>query len=211
MLRLEIYQETAHFRIPTIGMPYLSYPLPPPSTIYGFLRAITDYESINYQNTKLSIQGYFKSVSFEKEQLLLQTKKELKTNIIPIQKLHQCRWIIHINSPFEEKIKSGIENGSKILRLGRKEDMIIDIDIKQVEEKSFYKWENSLKEDTKIYKTWKSDEDINGSLFKMALDTEVDENKKIIGYKPINLIYLNAKNLKKSAKIFDGEYLVEML
>jgi len=56
MLRLEIYQETAHFRIPTIGMPYLSYPLPPPSTIYGFLRAITDYESINYQNTKLSIQ-----------------------------------------------------------------------------------------------------------------------------------------------------------
>ena len=211
MLRLEIYQETAHFRIPTIGTPYLSYPLPPPSTIYGFLRNITNYESINYQNTKLSIQGYFRSVSLEKERLILETKKEIKTNIIPIQKLHQCKWIIHIKSPFEEKIKASIENTSRILRLGRKEDMIIDIDVKQVEEKPFDRWENNLKEDTKIYKTWNINENINGSLFKMTLDTEVDENKNIVGYKPINLIYLNTRNLKKSAKIFDGEYLVEFI
>ena len=76
MIRLEIYQETAHFRIPTVGNPYISYPLPPPSTIYGFLRAITDYESINPENTKLSIQGSYKSVSIEKEQLILETKRK---------------------------------------------------------------------------------------------------------------------------------------
>ncbi|MFN3788026.1 MAG: CRISPR-associated protein Cas5, partial [Sulfurihydrogenibium azorense] len=76
MLRLKIYQESAHFRMPTIGTPYLSYPLPPPSTVYGFLRFITDYRSINFENTKLSIQGSYKGVSFEKERLILDTKKE---------------------------------------------------------------------------------------------------------------------------------------
>ena len=216
MLRLEIYQETAHFRIATIGMPYLSYPLPPPSTIFGFLRAITDYESINYQNTTISIQGVYKSSSLEKEQLILQTKKEIKTNIIPIQKLHQCKWIIHIKSPFEEKIKNAIQNSSKILRLGRKEDLVIDINLYDVEEQKFDSFYNLPKTEIegiklKTYKNWNKDEDAKGSLFKMALDTVINEQKEIIGYKPINLIYLNIDNIKDQIKTYDGEYLINWI
>lgn len=216
MLRLEIYQETAHFRIATIGIPYLSYPLPPPSTVFGFLRAITDYESINYQNTKLSIQGVYKSTSLEKEQLILQTKKEIKTNIIPIQKLHQCKWIIHINSQFEEKIKNAIQNSSKILRLGRKEDLVIDINLYDVEEQEFDKLKIFPKTEIegiklKTYKNWNKDEDTKGSLFKMALDTVVNQQKEIIGYKPINLIYLNIDNIKDHIKSYDGEYLINWI
>jgi len=216
MLRLEIYQETAHFRIATIGMPYLSYPLPPPSTVFGFLRAITDYESINYQNTTISIQGVYKSSSLEKEQLILQTKKEIKTNIIPIQKLHQCKWIIHIKSPFEEKIKNAIQNSSKILRLGRKEDLVIDINLYDVEEQKFDSFYNLPKTEIegiklKTYKNWNKDEDAKGSLFKMALDTVINEQKEIIGYKPINLIYLNIDNIKDQIKTYDGEYLINWI
>jgi len=216
MLRLEIYQETAHFRIATIGMPYLSYPLPPPSTIFGFLRAITDYESINYQNTTISTQGVYKSTSLEKEQLILQTKKEIKTNIIPIQKLHQCKWIIHIKSPFEEKIKNAIQNSSKILRLGRKEDLVIDINLYDVEEQKFDSFYNLPKTEIegiklKTYKNWNKDEDAKGSLFKMALDTVINEQKEIIGYKPINLIYLNIDNIKDQIKTYDGEYLINWI
>lgn len=209
MLRLKIYQETAHFRIPTIGMPYLSYPLPPPSTVYGFLRYIIDYESINFENTKLSIQGKFEGVSFEREQLILETKKELKTNIIPIQKLHQCYWVIHIKSPFEEKIKKAIETSSKIFRLGRKEDLIIDIEIRSFEEKEFDKEKDEYEKNLKIYKRWKQDEKTDGSLFKMALDTVVNDKKEITGYQPINLIYTSVRKIAKDCKIFDGEYLVE--
>lgn len=213
MIRLEIYQETAHFRIPTIGNPYLTYPLPPPSTVYGFLRFITDYESINPENTKLSIQGNFEGISIEKEQLLLETKKEIKTNIIPIQKLHQCRWIIHIKSPlFEGKIIEALGNSSKILRLGRKEDMIIDIFIKTgLEELNFNRWEDEYDKKLKIYKKWQQNEDSEGSLFKMALDTKVDDNKEIVGYIPVNLIYISTRKLSKSAKVFDGEYLIEWI
>ncbi len=216
MLRLEIYQETAHFRIATIGMPYLSYPLPPPSTVFGFLRAITDYESINYQNTTISIQGVYKSTSLEKEQLILQTKKEIKTNIIPIQKLHQCKWIIHIKSPFEEKIKNAVQNSSKILRLGRREDLIININLYDVEEQKFDSFKTFPKTEIegiklKTYKSWNKDEDTKGSLFKMALDTVVNEQKEIISYKPINLIYLNIDNIKDHIKSYDGEYLINWI
>ena len=216
MLRLEIYQETAHFRIATIGMPYLSYPLPPPSTVFGFLRAITDYESINYQNTKLSIQGVYKSSSLEKEQLILQTKKEIKTNIISIQKLHQCKWIIHVKSPFEEKIKNAIQNSSKILRLGRKEDLIIDINLYDVEEQEFDNLKIFPKTEIegiklKTYKNWNKDEYTRGSLFKMALDTIVNEEEEIIGYKPINLVYIDINSMKNNIKIGDGEYLIQWI
>jgi len=222
MIRLEIYQESAHFRIPTVGNPLLSYPLPPPSTVYGFLRAITNYESINFENTKLSIQGTYNGISFEKEKLVLHTRTDSKTNIIPIQKLHQCRWVIHIKSSneFENNIINALKNTSRILSLGRREDLIIDFNVFIVEEKMLDESEEITQETTKIYKTWNNDEDIRtGSIFRMALDTVVDENKKIIDYKQISLIYLDVKNLipsqffakKKHSKIYDGEYLIEWI
>jgi len=222
MIRLEIHQESAHFRIPTIGNPLLSYPLPPPSTVYGFLRAITNYESINFKNTKLSIQGTYKCISFEKERLVLRTKTETKTNIIPIQKLHQCSWVVHVKSSkeFENKIINALKNPSRILSLGRREDLIIDFNVFTVEEKILDKSEKITQRNTRIYKAWNENENVrNGSIFRMALDTIVDENKKIIAYKPISLIYMNAKNLipsqfydkKQHSKTYDGEYLIEWI
>jgi CRISPR-associated protein Cas5t len=222
MLRLEIHQESAHFRIPTVGNPFLSYPLPPPSTVYGFLRAITNYESINFENTRLSIQGTYKGVSFEKERLVLRTKTETKTNIIPIQKLHQCSWVVHIKSSkeFENKIINALKNTSRILSLGRREDLIIDFNVFTVEEKPLDKSKKITHKTTKIYKTWNENEDIKeGSIFRMALDTIVDENKKIIAYKQISLIYMGVKNLipsqfydkKQHSKTYDGEYLIEWI
>jgi len=212
LLRLEIYQETAHFRIATIGNPYLSYLLPPPSTIYGFLRKMTNYESINYTNTKLSIQGRYEAVSLEKERLVLETKKEIKTNIIPIQKLHNAKWIIHINSSqdFENKIKNAFGSFSGVLRLGRTEDLIIDYAIIEIKEKTI---ENNIniKEDYFIYRKWEKGKDFKGQLFSMFLDSEVDENKKIIGYKPIQLIYSSVGNVKNEIKTCDGGYLVSWI
>jgi len=58
---------------------------------------------------------------------------------------------------------------------------------------------------------WNKEENIKGSLFKMSLDSEIDENKNIVGYKSIHLLYLNAQNLKRDIKIFDGEYLINWL
>ena len=212
MLRLEIYQETAHFRIPTIGNPYLSYPLPPPSTVYGFLRAITGYEKINPVNTKISIQGKFNAPSFEKERLLLEKKKDIKPNIVSIQKLHQCFWIIHVDSPHEEKIVCGVQNSSRILRLGRKEDLIIDISLNTDLETVEFKRETcSYRDIFKIYVPWEQDKEINGSLFRIALDSKLNEKNEISGYEFVNLIYTSTRKFSKVAKVYDGEYLISWI
>ncbi|MGC8771402.1 MAG: CRISPR-associated protein Cas5 [Brevinematia bacterium] len=214
MLRLTIYQETAHFRIPTIGNPYMSYLLPPPSTIYGFLRRITNYESINYQNTDLSIQGKYDGVSIEKERLILETKKEMKTNIIPIQKLYNAKWIIHINSTdnVEDDILTSLEKPNCVLRLGRTEDLIIDYEIEKIEIK-----EMGLENldfvylNYSIYRKWDKGKDFKGQLFSMFLDSEVDESLRITGYKPIQLIYSSIWSARDDIKIWDGKYLISWL
>ena len=165
MLRLIVYQETAHFRIATIGNPYLTYLLPPPSTIYGFLRKVTNYKSINYQNTRLSIQGIYGSTSLEKERLTLENEKGLKTNIIPIQKLHSSTWIIHIDSVYDKEIKEGLDNYAGILRLGRVEDLIIDFSLEEVMvSDNDYK---HIDQNYFIYKKWEQGKDFKGQLFSM--------------------------------------------
>lgn len=209
MLRLIIYQETAHFRIATIGNPYLTYLLPPPSTIYGFLRKITNYKSINYQNTKLSIQGIYESISLEKERLTLETKREIKTNIIPIQKLHNSTWIIHIDSVYDREIKEGINDYVGILRLGRVEDLIIDFSLEEIMiSDNDYR---NIDVDYFIYKKWEQGKDFKGQLFSMFIDSEVDEKLNIIGYKPVQLIYSSVYSSLDEIKCSDGKYLVSWI
>ena len=191
----------------------MSYLLPPPSTVYGFLRKIANYESINYKNTQLSIQGFHKGVSFEKERLILETKKEIKTNTISIQKLHEVKWIIHIKSSedLENKIVDSFKEYKGILRFGRTEDLIIDFCLERVEEKSLAEEENALK--NKIYLPWSknSNEKFKGQLFSMFLDSEVDENLKIVGYKPIQLIYCSVYSAKDKLKKTDGEFYISWI
>lgn len=238
MLRLCIYQETAHFRIPTIGMPVLSYPLPPPSTVFGFLRAITNYKSINYHNTRLSIQGIAEGYSFEKEYLDLTTLTESKKNIITLQKFYGCSWVIHIESEFEDDILDAVDNSSRIFRLGRSEDLIISIDITQIPEIYSYdsrnsgndtaagSFENKIDPDNLfIYKRYRFDnvskQNIpKGIMFRMALDTRVDDQKKIIGYEPIQVLYVPTKilplsddqgELQKEKFYTDGKFIISWL
>jgi len=214
LLRLTVYQEVAHFRIPTIGNPYMTYLLPPPSTIYGFLRRITNYKSINYQNTQLSIQGKYEGFSIEKERLILETKKEMKTNIIPIQKLYNSKWIIHIKSSdkIEDDILTAFEKPNCVLRLGRTEDLIIDYKIEKIEIKEVG-LENLDFEylNYSIYRKWDKGKYFKGQLFSMFLDSEVDESLRIIGYKPIQLIYSSIWNARDDIKIWDGLYLISWL
>lgn len=211
MLRLKIFQESAHFRIPTIGIPYLSYPLVPPSTIYGFLREITGKVSINYLNTRLSIQGMFEGVSFGKERLILTTKSETKTNIINIQKLHELSTVIHIDTTleFEEKLLNSVNNYSGAFRLGRLEDLIIDLSLEKVERKEIY---SSFPSDSKkmlFYEKWVENTDSKGSLFNMCFDTVVDDDLKIIGRNYINLLYKSS--LKIDSKYNDDNYIISFI
>jgi CRISPR-associated protein Cas5t len=70
ILRLKIYQPQAHYRIPFTYQRRHTYPLPPYSTIIGFLCNLLGYDSIpkgynDLQNLKISIAGRFGSKTTE--------------------------------------------------------------------------------------------------------------------------------------------------
>lgn len=132
-LRLSIKQKTACYRIPTTsGGVWLSYPLPPYSTIYGFLRAICNQkeetdQSINYRNTYLSISGKYETTYFD-----LQTMhKTVNTEPYRIQTLYNVDLIIYIvtDELRLNLIRDALKNPPFSLSLGRKEDLITQIKV----------------------------------------------------------------------------------
>lgn len=192
MLKIEIYQESAHYRMPTIGNPYLTYPLVTPSTFYGFLREITKKESINHENTKLAIAGKYDGISVEKERLYLERRKKTIQNIISIQCLHAVTSLIFVftSSEFENKIIDGFNKFSGAMRLGRREDLIIDYSISKISKDAE---KLTLPSEYCLYANFRNDRD--GALFNMPYDSIVDENKNIIGYCFINLLYMSCMRI----------------
>jgi len=70
ILRLKIYQPQAHYRIPFTYQRRHTYPLPPYSTIIGFLCNLLGYDGMpkdynELKNLKISIAGRFKSKTTE--------------------------------------------------------------------------------------------------------------------------------------------------
>jgi CRISPR-associated protein Cas5t len=129
MLRIEILQPNACYRIPQMGNPILTFPLAPPSTVFGLLRHITSYESINNNNTRVAISGIYESKIrhiVTNHITGISDKGNYKSNIIPTEELFQIKHIIHIKSDnnFEKKIN---ENIHKAVRFGRSEDIITKI------------------------------------------------------------------------------------
>ena len=98
------------------------------------------------------------------------------------------------------------------MRLGRKEDLIIDISLSTDLETIEFKRETcSYRDDFKIYVPWEQDKEVNGSLFRIALDSKLNEKNEISGYEFVNLIYTSTRKFSKVAKVYDGEYLISWI
>lgn len=193
MIKLDIFQQKAHYRIPTIGQPLLSYPIVPPSTIFGFLREITNKTSINFHNTQLAILGKSEGISFEVDWMILNKKSKSNRNIIKTQILRDVNTKIFIKSSqeIESKILSGLSNYKNALRLGRREDLILDFNY----EKSTSKKNLSDFNTDYYYTYYNNNENSEGAMFRIPLDSTVDSAMNVIGYKFTNLIYAPLKEI----------------
>lgn len=133
MIRIDIFQPIACYRIPEIGNPMLSFPLAPPATVYGLLRHITGYLSINKDNTRLAISGKYEGKTRHiviNHQTTQGDKGKYKSNKVPIEELYNISHFIHVDSPYEEKIVDSIHNAQ---RMGRMEDVITSVACCEVE------------------------------------------------------------------------------
>lgn len=175
MIRIDIFQPIACYRIPEIGNPMLSFPLVPPATVYGLLRHITGYLSINKDNTLLAISGRYEGKTRHiviNHQTTVGDKGKYKSNKIPVEELYNISHFIHVDSPYEKEIVEAIYNAQ---RMGRREDIITSIACCVVEATTENVFNMSTKEilniEAKMYVPF--DPQINGiGVFKIPFDSD---------------------------------------
>jgi len=223
MLRIEIKQNIACYQIPEIGNPILTYPLVPPSTVFGLLRFICDYESINFENTQIAISGNYETKTrhiITNHITGISDKGQYKSNIIPTEELYNVSHLLHIRSTKEIENKIS-ENLNKATRLGRKEDLITEIKCEQVDEQTEINVEDLditkvVNKGDYLYIPFDKNRDMEAlSIFRISLDSDKSLlDQGVLKMHFIRVLFLKVQSfiLKKEkflvSKNNDGKYYV---
>lgn len=135
VLKIKLYQPFANFRKPFYNGFADSYPLPPPSTVKGWLHNVLGAKNGEYHEMAVSIAGSYGSVVYDLQKIVVFNKKKAKkdphtgirtpreeSDVWYIVNLVDVELCIHVNASFEtlERIQKNIY--SSFWGLGRKED-----------------------------------------------------------------------------------------
>jgi len=174
MLRLKLFQQSAFFRIPETGAVMVSYPLAPPSTVYGLLRHITGYLPINPETTRIGITGYSKAKMKHIVRHTITTKTGGTLNVLPVEELVDVTHNLYIESQYEEEIRNNI---NIIQRFGRSEDIVITAEceaIKVISSAEAFDIQNknlnTINRSEMAYAPFRSQNE-DKVVFRMAIDT----------------------------------------
>lgn len=142
-IRVKLWQDMVNYKKPTSFQLKESYPLPPYSTIIGMIHRLCGYDG--YKEMKISVQGkYFSKVND------LYTRYEFKSGMKYEASRHQLNagefgisrgistieLLIHIipeDQGLLEEIKQAFENPVEYPSLGRREDLVTILEVKEVE------------------------------------------------------------------------------
>lgn len=138
VIKLKIFQEKAVFRTPWSMEIVETYPLPPYSTILGFIHNMLSSNK-TIEEIKISVQGKYGNLTreFVRYHKYIKNKNEGKPYPIIITFLTDLELIIHIKMPtpeFHAKLLMALENPPYFPYLGRPEDLIINIEVHEDEE-----------------------------------------------------------------------------
>lgn len=141
IIKVVTYQEKAVFRTPYSMEVIETYPLLPYSTILGFIHNMLSSTETIY-GINISVQGKYKNLNreFVRYHKYETNKKEGKSYPIIITSLIDLQLIVHIKMPSEDlhnKLLFCLDNPPYFPYIGRTEDLIIDIEIKEEEEMEF--------------------------------------------------------------------------
>jgi len=156
---IELFQPFAQYRNPFTFYYAQTYPLPPKSTLIGMLQnACEDLYGNecgieNWWNLKVSVHGGFESVFWNYQSLIkgdVELKndgklwnqklplygKGVKSQRTPVNQQELFNGHIHIfikgEGNFIEKIKESLEHPSKVLSLGRSEDVVFIKNVREI-------------------------------------------------------------------------------
>ncbi|MEM5782413.1 MAG: type I-B CRISPR-associated protein Cas5b [Candidatus Aenigmatarchaeota archaeon] len=221
-LFIKIFQPFAQYRNPFTFYYAQTYPLPPKSTVIGMLQnAVGDwygneYGIENWWNLKVSVHGGFESVFWNYQNLIkgeIELKKENEKLVLynqglplygegitsqrsPVyqQELFNGHLYIFIKGEDEliEKIKKSLEKPTKVLYLGRSEDIVFIRNVKEItpKDKIPKEGEDIIRDITLIYPTYLSN------------DLPIANKKYPVYSIPIKVIFENkGKQVKHKAEI----------
>ena len=122
-LKLRIYQETVCYKKPYAFKVTETYPLPPYSTIIGFLHNIMDANEYNEMN--ISVQGTYDGIFTVYNTTRFYDKDDITSMPLNVHMLYGVNLIIHVVSKDEilHKIYEGFKTTGKAFTIGRGEDL----------------------------------------------------------------------------------------
>ncbi len=136
---MELWQENAVFRTPYSMEIIETYPLPPYSTVLGFIHSVLNFDN-TIENINLSIQGEFGGLIRDYAWFHKFNEKELNKGgdikgtkyPVLISTLSDLHLLIHIKMPNEElhlNLFQSLKSPKSFFHLGRREDLITKIDV----------------------------------------------------------------------------------
>ncbi len=211
VIRLKLFQEKALYRVPYSLENMESYPLPPYSTVLGFIHNMLQLKKTIY-GINLSIQGNYENLVRNYAWFHKFEKGKSKGGIYPILviELFNVSVVIHIKMPSEDlhnKLIKELKDPSYYPYLGRPEDLITRMEISEVKEtqKEVEELPYNAYIPLKLYEKLESSRilcDFSGILYNLDAYYEIKNGYRI--FQKIPVLYVQKGIVEKINH--DGEY-----
>lgn len=216
VLKIKAYQETANYKKPFMLQLNETYPLPPYSTIIGWLHSILNAKK--YIDMNISVQGNYDSI-YENLQIMRFYKPNMNTTK-PVwrHELYGVNLCVHImadENVMESIYKDMFKNGFQTL--GRNEDLIRIDDVQFVEANEYevdlmkydlgspgdnlirsYRLKNNIYLNSDMYKN------VRGIIYKINTYYTNDASKE-----KRRMNYVNVKYVQSGEDITNGKILLD--
>lgn len=141
IIKVKTFQERAVFRVPYSMEIIETYPLPPYSTILGFIHNMMGISN-TVEGINISIQGTYGNLSreFTRYQKYDKDNNEGKPYPIIVTSLIDLELLIHIKMPevkLHNKLLYSLSSPPYFPYFGRPEDLILNMEFYETEEKDF--------------------------------------------------------------------------
>jgi len=122
-LKLRIYQESACYKKPFAFKVAETYPLPPYSTIKGFIHYLLKAQE--FIPMSIAVQGTYQSLFNNYQTMRFYKNKEITKMPLNIHLLYDINLIVHIKAENHilEEIYHAIINSNEFYSIGRREDL----------------------------------------------------------------------------------------
>ncbi|MEG7927963.1 type I-B CRISPR-associated protein Cas5 [Bacillus cereus] len=131
-LQVKLYQQTACYKKPLAQKAKETYPLPPYSTVKGFLHYVLGANELIPM--EISIQGTHEGKLFDLQTHHFYKSKEVTTMPMHVHMLKEISLIFHVRAAQDvlEQLQIALENINEAPSLGRREDLAVIENVKLV-------------------------------------------------------------------------------